>query len=471
MTPPSDKVSRQRYERERLARKEVESLLEVKSRALYQANEELRAQARHLEEEVRRRTADLEAAKTLAEHASEAKSSFLAMISHEIRTPLNGLLGMGAALSESGLNDEQAEMVSLMQSSGDMLLSLLNDILDLSKIEARQMEIESIGFDLPALVEEQCQMYAPRAREKGLSFALHIEDSARRHIQSDPTRLRQVISNLFSNATKFTTSGGIEVRLWVEDGQVRCRVSDTGPGVDPSRQDSLFKAFSQAESSITRRFGGTGLGLAISREMCRLMGGDLVYDAREGGGSEFVASIAAREAVSPPDGHDSADADYEMILVSQPWRVLAAEDNMTNQQVLRLMLRRYGLDMVMVNDGAAAVAAHCSNPFDLILMDVNMPEMNGLEAASYIRQFEIARDLPRVPIIALTANAMTHQVQDYLRQGIDAHVAKPVRREVLARAMAGMLAPLCQGPEAPSGAAADQAECAPSASVLTKDST
>ncbi|MFZ7090263.1 ATP-binding protein [Primorskyibacter sp. 2E233] len=478
---PSEHVSRRRYERERAARKEVESLLEAKTRALYDANVELRAQALHLEQEVQRRTTDLEAAKVEAENASEAKSAFLAMISHEIRTPLNGLLGMGAALAESGLNEEQAEMAALMQSSGDTLLSLLNDILDLTKIEARQMEIEDIPFDLPKLVEDLHQLFALKAREKGLRFSLHIDDSARRLMTGDPTRLRQVISNLFSNALKFTAEGAIDVRLWIGGGMANCLVADTGPGITVSGQKSLFKPFSQTDLSITRRFGGTGLGLAIAREICRLMGGDLVHRPRDGGGAEFLATLTAKDAPAHKAVTEQSNCDYELVLAGQPWRILAAEDNLTNQQVVRLMLRRYGIDPVMVGDGAAAVAAHCAEPFDLVLMDVNMPEMNGLEAAGFIRQFEAARGLPRVPIIALTANAMTHQVQDYLRQGIDAHVAKPVRREMLARTMAHLLCyarPSNMGCKldvgskcsfSNGGKCAGQAECAPSDNDLTND--
>ncbi|MFW2542293.1 ATP-binding protein [Primorskyibacter sp. 2E107] len=434
-----DRVSRRRYERERRARKEAEALLEGKTRALYEANEALRAQARRLEAEVRRRTADLEAAKVEAEDSSAAKSAFLAMISHEIRTPLNGLLGMGAALTETTLDAEQAEMASLMLSSGDTLLTLLNDILDLTKIEARQMEVERIPLDLPALAASVQQLFALKARQKGLTLAVNVEDSAWRHILGDPTRLRQVLSNLLSNAVKFTEAGDVTLRLWIDAGLGHCVVMDTGPGIDEDQRGHLFEAFAQAGSSITRRFGGTGLGLTIAREICRLMGGDLTYTPRPGGGAVFHATFEARE-VAPSSGRAEAPySECERFLASRPWRILAAEDNQTNQRVIDLMLRRYGVSLTIVGDGAAAVRAHCAEPFDLILMDVNMPEMNGLEAASFVRQFEHARDLPRVPIIALTANAMTHQVHQYLKQGIDSHVAKPVRRAVLAETMARLL--------------------------------
>ncbi len=436
----------------------METLLEVKSRELFELNEALREQARHLEEEVSRRTADLEASKTLAEDASAAKSAFLAMISHEIRTPLNGLLGMGSALAESGLTDEQADMAALMQSSGETLLSLLNDILDLTKIEARQMEVETIPFDLPELIDRAQQLFSFKAREKGLLMAVTIEPSAERQIRGDPTRLGQVISNLLSNAIKFTKSGSVTLRVWVDAEGGHCLVTDTGRGVPNEQRETLFKPFSQAGRSVTRRFGGTGLGLAIAREMCRLMGGDLTFAPNEGGGSSFHASFdvgAAVDAAQPVATPATQGGDWELLLGCHLWRILAAEDNLTNQRVLDLMLKRYGLDLTMVEDGAAAVSAHCANPFDLILMDVNMPKMNGLEAAGFIRQFEQARDLPRVPIIALTANAMTHQVEEYLRQGIDAHVAKPVRRATLGAAMARLL---CQSHPEVMGHAPDGSE-------------
>ncbi|MBY6116837.1 response regulator [Mameliella alba] len=437
----ADRVSRRRYERERAARKEAEHLLEEKSRALFDANAALKAQAAVLEEAVRERTRELETAKTAAESASTAKSGFLAMISHEIRTPLNGVLGMATTLVESDLAPEQQEMAEIIQSCGISLLDLLNDLLDLSKIEAHKMEMEERDFDLDALCHEVLQVYEPRAESKGLKLDVTQDAAARGWLRSDPTRLRQVITNLVSNALKFTAKGGVYVAIRRIGEVLEIQVRDTGPGVPPDKRDRLFEAFTQTDASITRKFGGTGLGLTISRRICRLLGGDLVYEPAPAGGSVFVARLRVEDARSrngpDRDSQDQADA----VLMARPWRILVAEDSETNQRVLRLLLRRYPFRIDVVGDGAAAVEAHCSAPFDLILMDVNMPEMNGLEAAAMIREVEAARELPRVPIVALTANAMTHQVSSYLRNGIDAHVAKPIKREALAAVMARLLTP------------------------------
>lgn len=424
-------VSRQRYEREQAARKEAESLLEAKSRALFEANAALKAQAAALEEAVEYRTRELEAAKTTAETASAAKSGFLAMISHEIRTPLNGVLGMATALVEGHLPKEQQEMAEIIQSCGLSLLDLLNDLLDLSKIEAHKMELEERDFDLDALCHEIRQVYEPRAETKGLELVLRQDAQARGWLRSDPTRLRQVITNLVSNALKFTGKGGVYLDFTRFGDTLELQVRDTGPGVPCEKRDWLFEAFTQADVSISRKYGGTGLGLTISRRICRLLGGDLVYRPVPTGGSCFVARIRVRDArprsVTSRDPVNRAEA----VLKARAWRILVAEDSETNQRVLRLLLRRYGLEIDMVDNGSAAVEAHFPTPYDMILMDVNMPVMNGLEAAAMIRQVEAARNMARVPIIALTANAMTHQVSSYLRQGIDVHVAKPIKREEL----------------------------------------
>ena len=436
-------VSRRRYLRERKAREEAERLLETKSRELFDANEALKRQAASLEEQVRIRTANLNKAKGVAERANDAKTAFLAMISHEIRTPLNGILGMAEALNDSGLENMQKDMLEVMTGSGQALLSIVNDILDLTKIEAEQLELETIECDLTELLDEVFHLYGHKASEKDLAFNRSLRFAEGTRVVSDPTRLRQVVSNLVSNALKFTQAGTVSLSAEVVrtpmGQQLVVAVSDTGAGIADDKIHLLFKPFSQTDASITRRHGGTGLGLWISHKICQLMGGDLTYRHNAGGGSVFTASfdvtMRGEEAVAPTAEALDADA----VLFARPWTILAAEDNRTNRLVLHHMLKRYPLRMTMVENGAEALDAYRADDFDLVLMDVNMPVMGGLEAAAAIREYEAIQNLRHCPIVALTANAMTHQVEDYLRRGIDSHVAKPVKRERLARAMAEWL--------------------------------
>lgn len=435
-----DRVSRRRYERERIARLEAERLLEGRALALYEANGMLQRQASMLEETVQRRTEELSAAKLAAEAASDAKSAFLAMISHEIRTPLNGVLGMATALSDTALEAAQKDMVEVILSSGNGLLALLNDVLDLSKIEASRLVLENIPFDPSALIEGVAALHRATAVEKGLYLFVANSLPAGLWV-GDPNRLRQVVSNLLSNAVKFTSDGGVRLDLRMTAGLLEAVVTDTGPGVPKDKRDRLFQAFSQADESITRQFGGTGLGLAISQRICRMMGGDLVYREVPSGGGCFAATVQLCPAESShPPNEDCTDDDLRVLSLKR-WRVLAAEDSATNRKVLELLLRQHKLDLEMVGNGAEAIERHRENPFDLILMDVNMPVMDGLTASQRIREEEERTGRHRVPIIALTANAMTHEVATYSKYGVDDHVAKPIQRNVLTKAMALHLGP------------------------------
>lgn len=444
---PSPTVSRGRYERERRARQEAEALLEAKSRELYEANQRLIRQAEALEAAVAERTADLRAAREAAEAANAAKSMFLAQMSHEIRTPMNGVLGMAAALMDSGLSRAQSEMLSVIVDSGDMLLAVINDILDLSKIEAGKLELEDIAFDPVAVIRAVERLHLLRAQEKGLDLTVRTGPGLRGWVRGDPTRLRQVLGNLLSNAIKFTDRGAVQVTADLSpDAMLRLVVCDTGAGISPDRLAGLFSPYAQAAASVARLHGGTGLGLAIARQFCKMMGGNLLAESLPGFGSTFVATLRVVPVATPPEARaGEIEERFADLLRCRRLSILAAEDNGTNQLVLKSLLRRFDLRLDIVPNGQAAVAAWAAVGPDVILMDVQMPLMNGIEATAEIRRAERELGRPRTPIIALSANAMRHQVEGYLAGGMDANVAKPIRRGELLQVIAAVLPPMPVG--------------------------
>jgi signal transduction histidine kinase/CheY-like chemotaxis protein len=388
-----------------------------------------------------------------AEAASRAKSSFLAMASHEIRTPLNGVLGMAQALERDDLSPQQRERVAVIRHSGEALLSVLNDVLDVSKIEAGKLELECAPFDLEALARTAHAAFTASAAKKGLTFDLHIEDSARGFFSGDAGRVRQVLVNLISNALKFTEAGAVEVALAGIAQGVRLSVRDTGVGIAPSRVDQIFEKFVQGDSSTTRRFGGTGLGLAICKDLCTAMGGTIAVKSEVDRGSFFVVELPLARCPAPHEATPAPAADGGALKAM--W-VLAAEDNAVNQLVLRTLLAQIGVEAVMVESGAAVVSAWEATAFDLILMDIQMPEMDGPSAARAIRAREAATGRPRTPIIALSANAMTDQVESYAAAGMDGFVAKPIDVAALFAAIARA----GEVPESTDGEAASPREAA-----------
>jgi signal transduction histidine kinase/CheY-like chemotaxis protein len=384
---------------------------------------------------------DLTLARDQAQEASVQKSEFLANMSHEIRTPLNGVLGMAQAMQMNELSAAQGDRLSVIRSSGEILLAVLNDILDISKIEAGKLELESVAFDLGAVVESVRAIFAPTAVSSGLYLTTRVAAPATGAWMGDPTRLRQILSNLVSNALKFTSAGGVTVEVAADPHGLHIEVSDTGIGIPPEKLGRLFGKFVQVDSSTTRRFGGTGLGLAICRELTGLMGGVIEAQSVSGEGSCFVVDLplvrpagSARVAATaaPDAGAMSPDQGGRRL------RILAADDNATNRLVLKALLDPLDVELVQVEDGREAVSTWRAGDFDVILMDIQMPVMDGVQSTLAIRSEEARCARPPTPIFALSANAMPHQVQTYLAAGMSGHLAKPINVAELYEVLAGV---------------------------------
>jgi PAS domain S-box-containing protein len=386
---------------------------------------------RAMEDELARRRVEAEA-------ANQAKSNFLATMSHEIRTPLNGVLGMVEAMAADALTTPQRERLEVIRASGAQLLSLLNDILDISKIEAGKLVLESVDFDAAQLCASVVAAFAGLAEAKGVALALDVAQGAHGRYLGDPTRVRQIVGNLVSNALKFTDHGRVGVRLEPAASGLRIIVSDTGVGIASRQLKRLFQKFEQEDSSTTRRFGGTGLGLAICRELTERMGGDISAKSQVGKGAVFTVDLPlASVGDAPPAARERGMRTAPM--TDGSLRLLVAEDNEINRLVIQTLLEQAGLSPTLVSDGAAAIAAWDAQPFDLILMDVQMPVMDGPGATRAIRRREAETGRARTPIIALTANALAHQIGDYEAAGMDGHVAKPIELPRLFAAIAAAL--------------------------------
>ncbi|MBS0411499.1 MAG: response regulator [Proteobacteria bacterium] len=379
------------------------------------------------------------AAKEEAEAATRAKSAFLATMSHEIRTPLNGVLGMAQAMAAGPMEPAQRERLDVIRQSGEALLTVLNDVLDLSKIEAGRLELEEADFDVSAVAMRAHAAFTAIAAQKGVAFGLTVSRAARGLYRGDATRVGQLLTNLISNALKFTEAGRVDVRVGRRRGNLTLSVTDSGIGMSPAQLAALFQKFAQADASTTRRFGGTGLGLAICRELAELMGGRIEAVSTEGEGSTFVATLPLPRRDRPQAAAAGAP---HLPAAAEPTsvRVLAAEDNPVNQLVLKTLLSQFGVEVEVVGDGVDAVAAWEAGTWDVILMDVQMPRMDGPTAVRFIRERELAQGRPRIPIVALTANAMTHQVNEYLAAGMDDFVPKPIEVRRLLAALEDVLA-------------------------------
>jgi signal transduction histidine kinase/CheY-like chemotaxis protein len=369
-----------------------------------------------------------------AEQASRAKTAFLATFSHEIRTPLNGMLGMVQAIYADTTCIEQKRQLRAVQTSGASLLSVLDDVLDMSRIEVGQLSIEPVEVDMEHLVRGAVATFDSSAVRKGLAFAVSIDAAAKGVFLVDGLRIRQILHNLLSNAVKFTDCGGVAVSVSYAGAELTIEVADSGCGVPEDDREKVFERFVQLDSSTTRRAGGAGLGLAICRELCGLMGGSVGVTSREAGGSVFRAVLPVRK-VGASRASQAVDDEASWVEGGPPIRILAADDNETNRAVLQALLSKAGVDLRIVCDGEAAVEAWRTEPWDVVLMDIQMPLRDGVEATREIRAIEAREGRPRTPIVALTANVLPSQQAAYREAGMDLVVAKPIDAPALFRAI------------------------------------
>ncbi len=408
----------------------IENLTQAQTQ-LEEANANLQAEIEH----VKQMEHELKRERDRAEKMSKAKGEFLANMSHEIRTPMNGVIGTLQLLEDTTLDDSQREYVRTAHKSADALLGILNDILDLSKIEAGKLDIEIIQFDLREVINDLVTLHALKAEQKGVILRSDIDERLPERVKGDPTRMRQILINLVSNALKFTEQGEICVCLNVIDANnetvtIRVEVRDTGVGISREAQQKLFTAFTQADGSTTRKYGGTGLGLAIVRQLVGLMYGEIGVDSVPGEGSTFwfvvpLGAVADEEIEAPA----AAEAHAEPQALQGT--VLLAEDNPVNQMVATKMLEKIGIECEVANNGVEAVEMLQQRRYDAVLMDCQMPEMDGFEATRRIRELEQQSGRERLPVVAMTANVMEGDRERCLTAGMDDYLGKPVKLDEL----------------------------------------
>ncbi|MCR9142955.1 MAG: ATP-binding protein [bacterium] len=400
----------------------------------------------------KRKVDELRSERDAAEKASRAKSEFLANMSHEIRTPMNSILGMADLLADNPGLAERTRFIRIIRRSGETLLALLGDILDLARVEAGRLEIEEAALDLPETLRAVVEMMETQALQKSLSLSLRIEEDVPEHIAADATRLRQILVNLIGNAVKFTDRGSIAVHVRLikksdRDGdgdsdsdELEFEVSDTGRGIPADRLESIFSAFTQADNSTTRLYGGSGLGLTICHRLVELMGGSMGVESQPEVGSRFHFRIPCRKAALDRKESSAEEKVQESAPELGPLSILVAEDNHDNQALLSAFLQKHPVQIDFAEDGEIAIEKYASGQYDLILMDMQMPRVDGYAATRSIRKLEEQSGRERIPIIALTAHAMPDEIRQMMAAGCDAHLAKPLQRRLLIQALRNLAA-------------------------------
>ena len=433
-------VSRSRYEREKAARETAERLLEDKSRQLYHANVELQRKSDSLAAQVEERTRELSDALERAQAATRAKDLFLANMSHEVRTPLTGIIGVADLLAESHLSSDQKEQVVILQESCSTLKNIIDDLLDLKSLEHGKVRFRNAPFDCVEVIDALVSKYEPLAR-RGATDLLHVNLHCSNSLRmGDRTRFEQVVINLVNNALKFTQNGKVEIKSFIDDATVTVVVSDTGIGMQPDQLHRIFDDFTQANEQISTRFGGTGLGLSIVRSIMDQIGGRIEVASEPGKGSCFTATFPLPAATEKQLHDHSKRGTSPATLSLLGRRILLAEDSRINARVIDTLIKKHDGEIVHATCGLEALGKAAGEAYDLMIFDINMPDIDGVELLQRVRSSPACAVNAHTPALACTANAMDDQVAKYMQGGFSGVIQKPFKSEGFMKSVADALA-------------------------------